>query len=160
MEHSRICTALLLALLCTPLSVVPAQAQAAPQNDVERAVAEWFAAINAGDNIAGRKGYADDAAVVGPAGPIAFGRAEIDAQVAALTRIPGFHVDFTPERSGYSADGKIGFVVGESAISVITGVGKRQPQRQRLLLVWRKDKQGQWKCIFNVPMGAPAQPSP
>lgn len=125
---------------------------------VERAAAAWLAAINAGDYETGKKGLADDAAVIGPDGPVVLGRTEVDAQVAALTRTEGFKVDFTPERSGISADGQIGFVVGQSAISVATADGKRVPQRQRLLLVWRKQPSGEWKCIFNVPMGAPLAP--
>lgn len=155
MKYSDLHLAALTLFIASPALAGEAPAPVAQTNAVEAAATEWLAAINAGDNETGRKGFAEDAAVIGPAGPIAFGRKEIDAQVSALTRIPGFHVAFRPERSGYSNDGQIGFVVGESTISAIAAHGGREPQKQRLLLVWRKDKSGEWKCIFNVPMGAP-----
>lgn len=167
MLNHRLRTSLLAAILmsCAILAAAPGhtgQPKVVDAKDVETAAVQWLAAINAGDNETGRKGLADDAAVIGPAGPIAFGRAEIDAQIAAITRIPGFHVDFTPERSGLSADGRIGFVVGQSSISMIKGDGQREPQTQRLLLIWRLDEAGKWKCIFNVPMGEapPSSPAP
>lgn len=158
MKHLILLPALLSSLPGLAANAASAVMPTAESDPVEVAALQWLAAINAGDNETGRRGFAEDAAVIGPAGPIAFGRAEIDAQVAALTRIPGFHVDFTPERTGYSADGTIGFVVGESTIITITPEQKRVPQRQRLLLVWRKQTSGEWKCIFNVPMGAASPP--
>ena len=128
-------------------------AHAAEQNEVEKAAAAWIAAINDGDNEAGRNGFADDAVIVSAAGPVAVGRAEVDANVKYLTATPGFHIDFQPERSSISTDGRTGFVVGASAINVPAPGGGRITTRQRLLLVWRKDSSGVWKCIYNVPMG-------
>lgn len=129
---------------------------AAPDADpAGQATAEWLAAINRGDYATAAATFSDDAAVMGPAGPIWFGPAEVAQSIAYLTKSPGFHVDFTPERSGLSRDGEMGFVVGHSAINAPGPGTTRHVTRQRLLLIWRKDAAGQWKCLFDVVLGRP-----
>ena len=129
---------------------------AGPKEELEHVHAQWIKAINVGNKAEGLEFMAPDAAIVGAQGDIAVGHDEVVARISELTRWPGFHVEFTLTRTEISADGLVGFVVGDSVITVAAQDGKKTNTRHRLLTVWRQDSSGHWRCYLDLVM--PAQP--
>ncbi len=111
----------------------------------------WITAINAGDNKRGLGMMTEDAALIGPKGPIVSGKADVTTRVTEMTRIPGFKVDFTLTSASVSPDGLTGYVVGDSSIWRDGANGQRVPVAQRLVTVWRKTSAG-WMCYLDIVM--------
>ena len=117
-----------------------------------RANADWIAAINSGDHSRGLAVMTDDAAIIGPAGPISQGKEEVRSTVAKLTNIPGLHIDFSLTTASVAPDGMSGFVVGDTKIAAPAPDGTPSVSTQRLVTVWRKDEAGQWRCYLDIVM--------
>ena len=138
----------------------PAELVLSREEALARANYEWIDAINRAGAIEGLAGMTDDAAIIPPGGPIAHGTEELRKSVEILTRFPGLHVDFTLTKASVSADGRVGFVVGDSKITTPSSDGILHTTGQRLLTVWRKDQTEKWRCYLDVVMGTTGPPGP
>lgn len=127
-----------------------AGAAASPTSEIEKANSDWIAAINAGEHEKGMAMMTDDGAIIAAQGPIATGHAQMRERVGKLSQFPGFHVDFRLIRAEVSIDGKAGYVLGDSKITVGVNATETRSSEQRLLTVWRKDDGGLWKCYLDV----------
>ena len=127
-----------------------AAAATAQEADLVKANADWIAAINAGHYDRGLAIMSDDAAIVSAQGPVAIGRPEVSQNVQALTSMPGLHIEFALTRASVSNDGKLGVIIGDSAISRTTAEGQSVTRKQRLMTVWRRDEGGAWRCYLDV----------
>jgi ketosteroid isomerase-like protein len=128
------------------------QSTGAREAALVRAHADWIAAINAGDHSRGLGMMTDDAAIIGPAGPVSRGKEEVRSTVAQLTKIPGLHIDFSLTTASVALDGMSGFVVGDSKIALPAPDGTLSVSTQRLVTVWRRGDVGQWRCYVEIVM--------
>ena len=139
-------------LLASVCWTAPAAAQTRPAAEqvLIESNAAWIAAINAGDHATGLGSMTDDAALIGPAGPVTKGIENVRAGLTQITSNPGFHIEFTLVDASVASDGATGFVVGDARIGSPGPDGVLRAQPQRLLTVWRKDEKGEWRCWLDV----------
>jgi uncharacterized protein (TIGR02246 family) len=115
-------------------------AQAAATNDVERIVAYWT----------------DDAVIYSPGEPPVEGKAAIRAYVGGSLKLPGFAITWTPKQAEVSQAGDLGYTTGTNAITVPAADGRTTTMEGRYVTIWRKGKDGKWRCSIDSWSPAPA----
>ena len=116
---------------------------AADSRDVERIVAFWT----------------DDAEVVPPGAPVIRGKAAIREFVTQSLAIPGFRISWRPDHASVSADGTLGYTTGVNSLTVRGSEGKLSTTEGRYTTVWRRGRDGSWKCVVDVWNVGPVAPN-
>jgi ketosteroid isomerase-like protein len=112
---------------------------------------EWADVASAGKDVDKAASYwADDAVVIPQGQPVAQGKAAIRAFVASSFAIPGFHIHWKSEPPEFSPDGKLAYMRGANDMTVSGPDGTPIKLPGRALTVWRKDADGQWRCIADI----------
>jgi ketosteroid isomerase-like protein len=104
--------------------------------------------------------WTDDARVLLPGQPVYSGKAAIREMVAGTMKIPGFRVSWTPDSAVVSRSGDLGYTYGTNEFTVPDSTGKLVTTRGRYLTVWRKDRDGRWRCVQDYSNPAPATTGP
>ena len=134
--------ALLLIAGCTNVDTV---AEAKALLDADRA---WAKHASSGTSVDSVLAYwTEDAVVVSPGQPTLSGKAAIRQMVAASMSVPGFHINWTPEKAVVSKSGDFGYTTGTNELTVPDPTGKLVTNKGRYIAVWRKDADGKWRCV-------------
>jgi ketosteroid isomerase-like protein len=112
-----------------------AWSQAASEGkDVEKVVAYWT----------------DDAVIVPSGAPIISGKAAIRDYVKQSFETPGFKISWKTLDASVSSDGSMGYTTAESSFTFQGPDGKLQTQTGRGVAIWRRNSDGQWKCVYDT----------
>lgn len=125
--------------------------RAAEQQKLLQRDAEFSDVASAGKDVDKTASYWTDDAVVIPQGqPIVEGKAAIRAFVASSFAIPGFRIHWKSEAPTFSPDGNLAYMraANEMTVPGPDGTPLRLPGRG--LTVWRKDADGQWRCVADI----------
>ena len=144
--------ALLLIAGCAKTVDTPAETQALLETD--RA---WAKHASSGTNADSVLAYwTEDAVVVSPGQPTYSGKAAIRQMVTASMSVPGFRINWTPQKAVVSKSGDMGYTVGTNELTVPDPTGKLVTNKGRYLAVWRRDADGKWRCVEDyASTGAP-----
>lgn len=132
---------------CAPASFDPAaEAAALLQRD-----AEWANAASAGKDVDRIVSYwSEDAVVLPPGQPALRGKAAIRAYVAQSLEIPGFRIHWKSSNVRFSPDGNLAYMDGANEVTVPGADGKPVTHSGRGITVWRRDADGQWRCVVDI----------
>jgi ketosteroid isomerase-like protein len=112
-----------------------AWSQAASEGkDVEKVVAYWT----------------DDAVIVPSGAPIISGKAAIRDYVKQSFETPGFKISWKTLDASVSSDGSMGYTTAESSFTFQGPDGNLQTQTGRGVAIWRRNSDGQWKCVYDT----------
>ena len=112
-----------------------AWSQAASEGkDVEKVVAYWT----------------DDAVIVPSGAPTISGKAAIRDYVKQSFGTPGFKISWKTLDASVSSDGSMGYTTAESSFTFPGPDGKLQTQTGRGVAIWRRNSDGQWKCVYDT----------
>ena len=113
--------------------------------------AEWAKTAAAGTDIDAIVSYwSDDALVIPPAQPVLEGKAAIRAYVESSLRIPGFQIRWVSDTVTMSPDGQMAYMRSKNEVTVPGPAGAPMTLRGRALTVWRRDPDGQWRCVVDI----------
>jgi len=123
---------------------------------------EWSKAAGAKDVDKTVSYYADDTIMMPPNSPIATGKEPIRAIWKGMLWAPGFSGGWKSTKVEVSRSGDLGYVVGTYELSENDTTGKPTTDRGKYVEVWKKQADGNWKCvadIFNtdLPLAAPPE---
>ncbi len=131
---------------CQPRVDVKAAAEALLERD--RA---WAQAAQSGASVDSIVEYwTSDARVILPGQPILVGKDAIRQMVSASVAVPGFHISWVPDSAVVSASGDFGYTYGANTVTVPDSAGNPATEAGRYITVWRKDADGQWRCVFDL----------
>ena len=101
---------------------------------------------------------ADDVATLRPDQPIIQGKAAVMRVWAPLLENRTLAIRWKPLASANSGAGDLGYTMGSYEISRIEGPGKRIVDAGKYVTIWRKQRDGSWKVVFDsgVPDSPPA----
>lgn len=104
--------------------------------------------------------YADDAVLLPPNAPMATDRRSIRESWAALLG-PNTAVSWKLSKAEVAKSGELGYLYGTYQLSITDPKGG-PPVRDtgKLVEIWKKQADGQWKCIvdtYNSDLAAPAR---
>ena len=94
--------------------------------------------------------WSDDAVIIPAGGPMIRGKAAIRDYVQTSLAIPGFQIRWQPQDASVSADGTLGYTMGENAVTVPGPNGALVTIPGRYATVWRCDLSGVWSCVIDI----------
>lgn len=121
-----------------------AWSQAAASKDVEKTL--WF--------------WTDDATVYPPGQPAVVGKDAIRRYVTEGFGMPGFSIGWETSAFEVSASGDMAYGLGTNVVTINDPQGKVITERGRGVTVWRKDKDGSWRCVIDVWNAGPGAAPP
>lgn len=138
-------------------------APAKPDLEAEKAALlqtsrDWAASVATGDVDRMLSFWSDDAVVLPPDRPAVVGKEAIRAFVTGMLSIPGFTITWEPEHATISPSGDIGYLIERNSASFTDSTGARVTQLGKAVTVWRKDAEGQWKCVVDTWNNVPSHP--
>ncbi len=113
--------------------------EAAQTRDVDRVVSYW----------------ADDATVLPPGGPAIVGKAAIREFVAKSFENPSFRIAWKTNDVVVSEGGDLAYGIGTNRVNVNAPDGTPVTMDGKAVTVWRREKDGSWKCVVDIWNGAP-----
>ena len=147
--------AFILAGACSSLS--PRFDAAAEADKLLKRDAEWAEAAAAGKDVDKIVSYwADDAVVIPQGQPVAEGKEAIRAFVAGSLKIPGFRIHWVSDKVSFSPDGQLAYMRGTNEMTVPGPTGAPMSLPGRGISVWRRESDGQWRCVVDIWNDPPA----
>jgi len=149
-------------MLAACTSTQPAFDAATESTKLMQRDAEWSDLATAGKDVDKIVSYwTDDAVVMEPGQTAVEGKAAIRAYIAESYKTPGFKIHWVSQKPTFSPDGKMAVMRGTDAMTVPGPKGEPMTLHLQGYSVWRKDADGQWRCMVDIAneMPAPAGPA-
>lgn len=123
--------------------------------------AEWADLATAGKDVEKIISYwTDDAVVMEPGQPAIEGKQAIRAYVTASLNTPGFKIHWVSQKPTFSPDGKMAYMRGTDQMTVPGSRGEPMTLHLQGYSIWRRDADGQWRCVVDIANEAPAAAAP
>ena len=123
--------------------------------------AEWADLATSGKDVEKILSYwTDDAVVMEPGQPAAEGKQAIRAYVTQSLSTPGFKIHWVSQKPTFSPDGKMAYMRGTDEMTVQGPKGAPMTLHLQGYSIWRKDADGQWRCVVDVANEAPVAAAP
>ncbi len=150
---------LLLASACNQQR--PADTRAADESAIRDLDAQWSKTAAANDLEGTVSYYSDDASLLPPNAPIATGKQAIRAAWASLLG-PGVSVSWQVSKIEVSRSGDLAYLMGVYLVTLKDPQGKPLTDRGKLVEVWKKQVDGEWKTVADIynsdlPLSAPPE---
>ena len=135
-------------LACTDCASVGSQTDV--QSQILQLDAEWSRAAQDRDVDRAVSFWADDAIVFPPGSPAVAGKAAIREFVAKSFQTPGFSISWKTTTVAVSRSGDIAYTTGINRVTFSTPDGKQVTVEGKAVAVWRREKDGAWKCVIDI----------
>ena len=99
--------------------------------------------------------WTEDARVILSGQPVYDGKAAIRSFVTAALKSPGFKIHWVSESPVFSADGSLAWLSSVVETSVADEKGVVTTSKARSLTVWRKDPDGEYRCVMDIASDSP-----
>ena len=126
---------------------------------IREADAQWSKAAGSLDVDKTVAFYADDASLLPPNEPIATTKEAIRAMWAGLLA-PGTVISWEPTKVEVAKSGDLAYLVGTYKLSMKGPDGKPMDDHGKMVEVWKKQPNKQWKCVADIFNSDVAMPSP
>ncbi len=92
----------------------------------------------------------DDARLLPPAAPMASGKDEIRAVMAALQELPGYSLEWSPMTAEVGGAGDLGYTIGTYRMEYREPGGDPLVIDGKYLTVWKRQPDGGWKVAVDM----------
>ena len=99
--------------------------------------------------------FAEDAVVMAPGMPPLEGKVAIREFLEAEAEIPGFEISWEPKSVHVAASGDMAYMIESSVITFDDSLGNPVTAHDKIVTVWRKDAEGNWKNVVDMWNEAP-----
>lgn len=133
--------------------------RAADETTLKNLDAEWSNAAGAKDIDKTVSFYSDDVLIMPPNSPALQGKASARGMWQAMLSMPGFGGGWNATRVDVARSGDLAYITGTYEFNETDASGKPKTDKGKYLEVWKKQADGNWKCvvdIFNTDLPAPA----
>lgn len=124
--------------------------RAADEATLRRLDDEWSKAAGARDIEKTVSFYADDAIVLVPNSPLLKTREQIRTLWTGMFSIPGFSGGWTPSKIEIARSGDLAYITGRYEIKEVDPSGRPLTDTGNYLEIWRKQPDGNWKCVVDT----------
>jgi ketosteroid isomerase-like protein len=147
---------------CNSSQQSPSDTRAADEAAVRKADADWVKAAQTKKVDDWVAFYADDAVVLPPNDKTVTGKQSIGKPIADLLALPGLSISWTPTKVEVAKSGDLAYLYGTYQLSATGPDGKPMDDRGKMLEIWKKQADGNWKCIVDtwstdLPMPVPVK---
>jgi len=116
----------------------------------------WSATVGSGDIEAALDFWATDAVMMPPDLPVLSGKDAIREYVTGATSIPGFKISWEPVSAQISTGGDMAYMIERNVVEVDGPDGGKIITHGKVVTVWRKGDDGEWKNVVDMWNTAPA----
>jgi uncharacterized protein (TIGR02246 family) len=127
-----------------------ADTRSADEATLKNLDAEWSKAAGAKDVEKTASYYADDALVLPPNMPAIQGKASARSMWQGMFTVPGFGGGWKVTKVEVARSGDLAYVTGSYELSESDPGGKPSTDKGKYLEVWKKQADGNWKCIVDM----------
>lgn len=121
--------------------------------------AEWAALSSRGQDVDRILSFwTEDAQVIAPGLPAFSGKAALRSYVEGALAIPGFHIMWTTSEAILSPDAKLAYLLSTNAVTMPGPDGQLVTTNGRGVTVWRREPDGNWRCVVDIWNHAHAEP--
>ena len=99
--------------------------------------------------------WADDAVMMPPGMPPLEGKAAIRSYVEAGMRLPGFSIQWEPVSVHVARSGDLAYMIERNVSTVNDSAGTPVTTHGKVVTVWRKDAEGNWRNVIDMWNDAP-----
>jgi uncharacterized protein (TIGR02246 family) len=111
--------------------------------------ASWLTAAQSKNVDAWVAFYAEDTTVLPPNEPVATSREAIRKSVSELLTLPGLSIDWKPAKIEVARSGELAYLFGAYSLAWDDG-SKRATDKGKNVEIWKKQRDGRWKCIVDT----------
>jgi len=101
--------------------------------------------------------WSDDAVLLAPGQPAVKGKEALRKMVTDSKNIPGFSISWRSSDINFSPDGKLAYMYGENLMTMKDSTGMSLNFPGRGYTIWRKEADGNWKCVVDFWNNPPVQ---
>jgi len=120
------------------------------KSQILRLDAEWSQAAQSRDVDRVLSFWSDDATVFPPGRPAVVGKPAIREFVLESFRTPGFGISWKTNDVVVSRSGDLAYGTGTNRVIFTGSDGKQVTVEGKAVAVWRRDPEGDWKCIIDI----------
>jgi ketosteroid isomerase-like protein len=124
--------------------------QAADEAAVRQADDNWSKAAQSGKVDDWVAFYSDDAIILPPNEKKADNKQDIRKEISALLGTPGLSLHWAPAKVEVAQSGDLAYTQGTYELTVNDPHGKPLTDRGKTLEIWKKQADGNWKCIADM----------
>jgi uncharacterized protein (TIGR02246 family) len=140
-----------------PAPTPPPDTRAADEAAIRSAVKEWSGSAAAKDADKFASFYADDAVLFLEGAPDPHGRAAIREAAAGMMQDPNFALSFEPDEVVAARSGDLAYEAGTYSLTMSDAKKKPSTQKGHYVVVWRKEADGTWKALKDLPVSDPPE---
>ncbi|MBA3552679.1 MAG: DUF4440 domain-containing protein [Actinobacteria bacterium] len=123
--------------------------------------AEWATASSEGRDIERILSFwTDDAVVLPPGLPAVVGKTALRQYVEGSLQIPGFRITWASTDVTFSPDGNLAYMLGRNAVTMNAPDGASVTTEGRAVTIWRRERDGEWRCALDIWNADPAAKQP
>jgi uncharacterized protein (TIGR02246 family) len=142
------------AILLAAFLAVAGVAAAAPDDSVRAYImkldAEWSKAAQEQNVERSLFYWSEDATVLPPGRAALVGKAAIREFIEKSFQTPGFSISWKAATVTVSTDGDMAYTTGTNHVTFKTPDGKIVAVEGKAVTVWRRQKDGTWKCVIDI----------
>jgi len=92
----------------------------------------------------------EDGIMMPPDQPLLKGHEKIRSVLGQFQSLPGFNVRWVPQEAFVSKSEDLGYVIDKMLVSFDGENGETVNQFQKVVSIWKKDTQGEWKMAVDI----------
>ena len=119
-------------------------------SEIRRLDADWSHAAQSRDVERALSFWSEDAIVFPPGRSALAGKAAIRDFVETSFRTPGFSIAWQTTTVTISENGDMAYTTGTNRVTFDAPDGRRVTVDGKAVEVWRRQKDGQWKCVIDI----------
>ena len=109
-------------------------AKSAQTTDIEKVLSYW----------------SDDAVVLAPGQPATTGKEALRKMLEMNATIPGFEVNWEPKEAYVSKSGDLAYCIAVNQMKMPDSLGNKITIFHKAVEIWKKQKDGSWKCVVDI----------
>lgn len=146
---------------CNKPAATPAVDFAAEERAIRAADAQWLAAVKAREVEKALTFWSDDAIMYAPGAEAMNGKQAIRDYITAAFASPDFSVAWVSGPVVMSKSGDMAYITGPVDFTYRAPTGQLVTEKNKSVVVWRKQANGDWKAVVDTwnALPAPGPPS-
>jgi uncharacterized protein (TIGR02246 family) len=147
---SRFAVPVIAGALLACVGCASAGSEAAVRSQILRLDADWSRVAQDRDVDQALSYWADDAIVFPPGSPAMVGKTAIREFVVKSFQTPGFSISWKTTTVAVSRSGDVAYTTGTNRVTFSAPDGKQVTVEGKAVAVWRRQKDGAWKCVIDI----------
>ncbi len=94
--------------------------------------------------------WSNDAIFISPGQPTLKGKESLKNMVESSSKIPGFSINWEPIHVSISECGDMGYMIEKNVISMNDSLGNPVTTSGRVVTIWKKNENGEWKNVLEI----------